>query len=392
MKSPFIRGSRGGPSDISGETIPALFQKTGRNTGNILFISAVRKLVVHDRTQKRGILDPITVREQNDGIIMPAANWLNETTDLGGLAQQLEEADLPCVIVGLGAQSETPNTIPKLLPGTERLVKVISERCRSLSVRGTFTAEVLEHYGVKNVTVTGCPSLLWKVTEPVQLTKKDVLPESISVHTNMSQYSLAVLTENRRGNEVSRTLLRQAFERDWWYVAQSELPCMYFALGRHDEEGMHERNVTHLKKIYATEDVSRLESYLTRKSKVFFDVESWLAFLSQRDFSIGTRIHGTIAALLAGTPAVLLTHDTRTTELADAMNIPRIDVGILADQTEIDVESVYADLSLDAFNRAYFSYYERFVEFFESNEVPTHLDRNLRRKFSEKIDAQQTAV
>ena len=49
----------------------------------------------------------------------------------------------------------------------------------------------------------------------------------------------------------------------------------------------------------------------------------WLRRTSaQLDFVFGTRIHGNVAAILAGTPAFVLAHDTRTLELASYFEHP----------------------------------------------------------------------
>ena len=62
-----------------------------------------------------------------------------------------------------------------------------------------------------------------------------------------------------------------------------------------------------------------LDHPLIRSDRVrfFLDPKTWFDHLAQYDFSFGTRIHGNIAALLAGTPALLLAHDSRTLELAE---------------------------------------------------------------------------
>jgi len=143
---------------------------TGMNTGNLLFISALRRVVQHQTKSDIGRFVPEEVRERHDGVIVPAANWLSASSDFGGLASLIEKADLPTTIVGLGAQSFNGQP-PILSEGTLRLVKVIAERSKNLSVRGPFTAEVLAHYGINNVVVTGCPSLLWHVDRPASATK-----------------------------------------------------------------------------------------------------------------------------------------------------------------------------------------------------------------------------
>ena len=55
---------------------------------------------------------------------------------------------------------------------------------------------------------------------------------------------------------------------------------------------------------------------------MWVDPWPWMDYLRGTDFTFGTRIHGNIAALLAGTPAYVLAHDTRTLELARYFEIP----------------------------------------------------------------------
>jgi polysaccharide pyruvyl transferase WcaK-like protein len=98
---------------------------------------------------------------------------------------------------------------------------------------------------------------------------------------------------------------------------------MYFALDRAHEGGVYEKNVRYLCDIFDAPKRKTVD-YLNRRVKVFFTVDGWVDFYRHIDFALGTRIHGTIASLLAGTPALLITHDTRITELARAMNIPYI--------------------------------------------------------------------
>jgi polysaccharide pyruvyl transferase WcaK-like protein len=40
--------------------------------------------------------------------------------------------------------------------------------------------------------------------------------------------------------------------------------------------------------------------------------------------SIGSRFHGNIAAILAGTPALILAHDMRTKELCELFSLPHL--------------------------------------------------------------------
>ena len=59
-------------------------------------------------------------------------------------------------------------------------------------------------------------------------------------------------------------------------------------------------------------------------ARVFFDVAEWMAHCREYDFVIGTRIHGTMVALQAGTPALCIVHDSRTLELCETMCVPHV--------------------------------------------------------------------
>ncbi len=51
--------------------------------------------------------------------------------------------------------------------------------------------------------------------------------------------------------------------------------------------------------------------------EIFCNVPKWMEFLNDSDLTFGSRLHGNIAAVLAGTPALLVTKDSRTKELAE---------------------------------------------------------------------------
>merc|ERR1712007_93529 len=62
----------------------------------------------------------------------------------------------------------------------------------------------------------------------------------------------------------------------------------------------------------------------TSRIKFFVDVQAWMHELNQVDFVIGCRIHGTMAAVSAGTAPLILPTDFRTLEMAQAMNLPSV--------------------------------------------------------------------
>ena len=106
-----------------------------------------------------------------------------------------------------------------------------------------------------------------------------------------------------------------------------------------------------------------LEHPLVRQNRIrfFLDPKSWFDHLSQYDFSFGTRIHGNIAALLGGTPALLLAHDSRTLELGDYHQIPHRQIGSLP--AEADPAALYAECDWEPMNAGHGGRWDRFAAF-----------------------------
>jgi hypothetical protein len=95
--------------------------------------------------------------------------------------------------------------------------------------------------------------------------------------------------------------------------------------------------------------------------RFYLDPWPWITDLRDVDFSFGTRIHGTIAALIAGTPAVVLAHDSRTLELARHFGIPcrqMTDVG-----PDLDAAELYEEADFGPLNRGHVARFATFAAF-----------------------------
>lgn len=368
MRNPFFV-SRPFQTSITGtETAFERFTRTGSNTGNLLFIHTLKRAIRHDRYMAAVGFNPHQVRTEHDGLVIPAANWLSNHTDWGGLGDKIAATQLPCIMVGLGAQSLSTDRYPKLKPGTERLVRIVAERCKTISVRGEYSAEVLAHYGITNVRITGCPSLLWNVDHVVSLHKPDRRLTAVSVcGTRGDQPS--DLDSQRERDQLSLLVCREAARQGFDYIAQTEVPDMRIACGDLDDPDEREHAIRFLKRAYAISRTDAVTSYVTAHVKTFFFIPDWLRYLRTRDFVVGTRLHGVIASLIAGTPALLLTHDTRTTEAAAFMGLPSIDGREVLQCGRLDIDALYARADIDAFNRRMPAYYANFRTFFEENSV-----------------------
>lgn len=109
--------------------------------------------------------------------------------------------------------------------------------------------------------------------------------------------------------------------------------------------------------------------------RAFANVPEWMVYLANKDFVLGTRLHGVIAALLAGTPAMLVTHDSRTEEMAKFAAIPSVSGHELLETGKIDPEALLARADFAAFNKRQKDYFRDFRSYLDSNGVPHRLTK-----------------
>jgi hypothetical protein len=347
------------------------FERTGENTGNLLIGGALRRHIAASSYEHGTHRDPRTVDEEFDLIAIPASNFIFEGFDFGWLADFLERTSIPCLMVGLGAQAPSAAGVVEIAvpDGTQRFLKIVSERSRAIGVRGEFTADVLARIGIGNVVLTGCPSLYWTLKPRIEVQKapfRDDFEVSVSCSRNVAQHSRAPEAAKR----TAAQLLRTAMERGYELVLQDELPEIDLIhttelddLGREQVWSILARlNLDVLEDDYFT--------FVKNHARLFFSVEEWSTHIRTKDFSIGMRFHGNVIALINGVPAVVVVHDARTAELCDLTGIPKVG---LEPELLADLRGVYEAADYAAFEATYATLYEQYVTFLEDNGVPHNL-------------------
>lgn len=339
-------------------TVQDLFELCGYNTGNLLFCESLLQNIENATAAPLHL--PTEGYKEHDSIVMAAANWLNSQLDFGPVADLIEPTNLPICIVGLGAQADIDEKkIPVLPAGSERMMKIISERSPLISVRGTFSAEVLEHYGIKNAVITGCPSLLLAGEAAPSIRRFD--------HSQKQEISIG---STRHGfnptDDFQRYFYTQAIKHDLDIVLQSELADMYFAMGRLGDKKILQRATACCSDFYQ-ERAEIVVPYLQRHAKVFFDLNQWLDYMSGKSLYVGTRVHGVIASLLSGTPAILVCHDSRTEEMAHSLHLPHVLCRDIDTTRDLDFMSLYQEEKQAEFEASYANYRATFHNFFQVN-------------------------
>jgi hypothetical protein len=103
-------------------------------------------------------------------------------------------------------------------------------------------------------------------------------------------------------------------------------------------------------------------------------VHQWINDLQAYDLSIGTRIHGCIAAVLAGIPSVMLCHDSRTRELAQWFDLPRLDKTDGA--YSLTVDRIAECLQASKMQAVFQDRYQTYVGFLKKNKIAHHLEQS----------------
>jgi hypothetical protein len=92
------------------------------------------------------------------------------------------------------------------------------------------------------------------------------------------------------------------------------------------------------------------------------------------DFSIGSRIHGNIAAVLAGTPAFVIVSDQRIKELVDYHQIQHI---MLADlKKETTIFDLYEQADFNKVQEGHEKRFLHYLDFLKKNGLKTIYDEN----------------
>lgn len=322
MREPFIFGL---PHRIDGHPFldtETLYNRVGHNTGNLAFQHAIHRLLGGHLKQVPWSGDKRTIETAGDVGVIPAANQFGAHVDYGDLAKSVGTLSQKLVMIGLGSQSDVDGKIPEVPKGTVEWVKEIANRAPSsapnIAVRGAFTLEVLEHYGLSGrATVLGCPSLFINPDPELGsvIERRIRPPKRFAVAAGHQSWKHLRHIEASLGRLVSVT--------HGSYVGQHALPMLKLTRGEAGE--LEEADLRACRDYVCPEmDVNEFVVWADRHGSVFFDVESWIEHYRRFDFVVGTRIHGVMLALQAGIPGLCIAHDSRTLELCRTMMVPHV--------------------------------------------------------------------
>lgn len=306
------------------------FKALGKNTGNLVFREALQRLFDPFNI-------PYTQQEfiaQCDKVILTDLIWIKENTSFDYLEKIVDKYSISFIPMSIGLQNKTFDLDFRLSEQVVRLLKKLEERA-VLGVRGEYSAMVLRRYGIKNISIIGCPSMYYWNNQRLKIkTKKS----PVHVSANFRSFS-RVLTE------TEKDFLAYCAQRDMCFIEQTGPFSKYNVK---DEQYF-----------------KHIDSWMQRRSILPCELSEWSSALKGIDFSLGGRFHGNVVALWNNIKALFMVSDSRTREMIELFHLPFIELGSF--DKEKSIEYYYEKADYTDFNRNYKKLYKNFLQFCQNN-------------------------
>ena len=327
--------------------------RVGLNNGNMLFWHSLNSILDSELKTLGECLSASFDGSQYNSYITTDLIWIREGATFPVVNKQLEIAgDKPLIPISIGLQTATFKNDFKLHSETVALLAKLQERA-VLGVRGSYTAEILNKYNIKNIEIIGCPSMYLPFDYNFQITKRTVDLKNVAVNLR-SLYSKLDYKEIK--------FLVYSANHKFSFVEQTAHP-----LSREICVDM------------PTFDY--LIKWLNDYKLMFFDIEDWKSFMSTVDFSMGCRFHGNVIALWEKKPALFVTIDSRTKELCNHFSLPTISLKDFDEEKDIQYYYDLADYT--EFNKNYSSRLHEFIDFLKKNKLI--ISKNCNQYYDKKI-------
>jgi hypothetical protein len=344
----------------------AFFDKHGGNRGNLVWMESVYKIFKYDRNNSRHISrgelveDYKTIDENFDFVVINTACWITDDPSRDDLLPpnyfakiKLKKCKLVCL--GNGCEKNTyiksnPNLSKNdFNPRTIELLHWMADNADIFSVRGYETKKTLkEIFNIDSIAL-GCPALY-------------SFPNSIDAISLPPAKDSILAT----GGNLAKESYFKAFSafKSVNYFCQSS-----YAFGTPSNiEVPPQARPSDLVNIKINEADGSVLNYpfeIDGMDKIYApnDIDTWRGVLSMHDYYIGSRLHGAILSLQAGTfpairPSAWFNNDERLLEVARLVGMPYLNT----DMDSFDVKDLFNEDSLEHFKKKYRIRYNLFYE------------------------------
>ncbi|MCI3983314.1 polysaccharide pyruvyl transferase family protein [Bacillus vallismortis] len=333
----------------------------GGNVGNLVYAYSVFRTLMTEGTTitpdyyRIHPADAEKINEKYDMYIIPLADAFREdfVPSLRKYTQLIKKLTIPVVVIGVGLRAPFEPKLNEGFPFDEDVkafVSAVLERSNMIGVRGEITAKYLSRLGFRegiDHTVIGCPSM-YAFGRELKIRETNITPESMVT--------------------VNSSRLSPKHVLDFITRSMKEFPNHYFIPQWRKEMILTYAGAPAIAKPANNYPVSMENpAYQNDRVRFFLNVPTWLDFLRQADLSFGARLHGNIAATIAGTPSLLLPKDARMRELTEYHQLTHIMANEITEKTKLSELIEKVDFQQPEKRQA--QNFDHFISFLNQNEL-----------------------
>ncbi|MGH7336057.1 MAG: polysaccharide pyruvyl transferase family protein, partial [Myxococcota bacterium] len=331
-------------------TLAAWYSDTTRyaaNLGACLITNALLRQLDADYVERFD--DAAELRARYDTCVLALATHLHPSRDIGWIADVVERLDLKTIVLSAGIPDYDAELASdfRLHSSVRRVLEIASSGSNWLGVRGHYSAMALRRAGFANVVPIGCPTLYWG------------LRENLEIHTKASCENPIVTYHLTLGRALGSALgglplLGQDFQDHAAFT---------------DDLAADRELQNWLRSQFADEETFATVQSIARANGTFLRTfDDWFTYVGRHDFVTGPRLHGCIAGLVQGIPAVMAPRDLRVRELVEFYGLPTTSYEALG---RGNLAAIYRAADFSRFTDLYPRRYRSFVAFLRENGVPS---------------------
>lgn len=367
MKKILIRAGMS-PLDTFDPTQIILNNSIGGNVGNLVYqYSVIRNLMTEGKTitPDQYIIDPSKASEINekyDCYVIPLADAFRPdfVTSLRKYTSLIKKLNIPVYVIGVGLRAPFE---PKLNEGfpfdkdVKAFVDAVLEKSTMIGVRGQITADYLTRLGYRegeDHVVIGCPSM-YSFGRELKIR-----------NTNITTNSLVSINSSRLSPDNLLDFIDRSAKQfpNHYFIPQWKRELILTYIGApslsHKDDKNYPNKMSH-------------PMYMDNKVRFPLNTTGWLDLMKSVDLSFGARLHGNIAAVIAGTPSIIFPKDARMRELAEYHNLTKVMANEITEKTNLLDLIEQVDFHSVEKNQA--ENFDRFIAFLDKNGIE-HIHKN----------------
>ena len=347
-----------------------LHDHIGNNVGNLMYVAGVtRAMMVTDgttftKTKNHFAYTDAEIDEINetcDGFLISLADAIrpNYIDRMNQMTDAIRRLRIPCVVIGCGLRAKYEPGSDMSYPfddDVRRFFSAVLDHSAVVGLRGQITADYLKHLGFheeQDYTVIGCPSMYMYGRE---LALRDTAGEFLEDREAPCSFNISPSLTDKTLELISN-------------LAAEYPNAVYMPQNSKDERLMYYgREISKEKRSVENWPVTLDHPFYSEHDALFFNHPvSWINFQKSRYLSFGTRLHGNITAVLAGTPALFMPQVARTRELCEYHGFANLSPQELENVN--DLRDVISEMDFSKPLRVQGRNFDHYLDFLKRNDL-----------------------